>query len=312
METKFDRIMYVHGSKFHSDDLLCAAMGKILGYGIVRTLDKDLLNKIRPQDIVCDFGRQYDGIRLFDHHQGGAPNAQDCGLTARFPFAKVAAAGQFWAKYGRDVIKAVDPKAPEEVIPEIINNVDLALIAPSDKVDTGDGELPREVTSFSSVITWFNPEGQDLALFDKAFEVCLETIVLPTLKRCIEKMLSKVYSREYIKAAPVVENTVIVLDHYAPWQGTVIRTPKFDACLYCVYPSLRGGWNGQVIPISPEVNAARKNFPVEWASLSDAEFCKAAGIEYNGGNYFCHEGRFLIAAPTKEECIKLCMKASFA
>ncbi len=312
MSKDFKGTMYVHGSKFHSDDMLCAAMGRILGYEIVRTLDKDIVQKVKPQDFVVDFGRVYDGVRFFDHHQPGAPNAQECGIENRFPFAKVAAAGQFWHKYGKDVIKAIDPKVPEEVIPEIIDAVDTALIAPSDKVDTGDGDLPLGVTSLSTVVTWFNPEDQDLKKFDAAFNVCLENVVLPTLKRCIEKMLVKVYGREFVKAAPIVEGMVIVLDKYAPWQGTVIRTPKFDQCLFCVYPSLRGGWNGQVIPTSPTVNNARKDFPVEWAGLTDAEFCKAAGIEQKGQGYFCHVARFLVAAPTKEEVIKLCTKAAYA
>ena len=307
-----DAKLYVHGSKFHLDDLLCAAMGKILGYTPVRTLDKEICSNASSVDLVCDIGRKYDGVRFFDHHQPDAPYAQQVNLNTRFPFAKVAAAGLLWAAKGKDIIKAIDPRAPQECIQEAIDMIDLSLIAPSDRIDTGgDLDIPPGICTLSGVISMRNPVSQDPKESDKAFFKVLPFIV-ETLEDYVKKTLNTIYGRKVVESAPIIDGKIIVLQEYTPWSQTVQMNSKFDGCLYCVYPSNRGGWNGQCIP-NREGKGVRKLFPIEWIGCqTDFDCAKAMGFDtrYNpGDNYFCHEGRWLIAVPTKDIAIEACKKA---
>lgn len=302
--------LYVHGAKFHLDDLLCSAMGKILGYEIERTLDNDICEKIGPKDIVCDFGKRYDGVKFFDHHQSTAPYSQKVGLNTRFPFAKVAAAGLLWAARGADVIKAVDPRVPKECIQEAIDTIDQMLIAPSDKIDTGgDIDIPNGVCTLSSAISACNPISQNLKDSDAEFFKMLPFVV-NILKAHIEKVLNTIYGKKTIDNAPILDGKIIVLSKYTPWTTTVVSNQKFDNCLFCVYPSNRGGWNAQVIP-NINGKGARKFFPIEWIGCqSNAETAKAMGFNYDhGDNFFCHEGRWIISVPTKDMAIEACRKA---
>ena len=302
--------IYIHASKFHLDDMLCAAMGVILGYTPVRTLDKKIIENASSVDLVCDFGRKYDGIRLFDHHQPDAPYAQKVGLNMRFPFAKVAAAGLLWAAKGKDIIKAVDPRVPQECIQEAIDMIDMSLIAPSDRIDTGgDLDIPPGICTLSSVISMCNPIAQDANASDAEFNELLPFIV-KILKSYIVKTLNTIYGRKLVENSPIVDGKIVVLDEYTPWSQAVSQSSKFDNCLFCVYPSNRGGWNAQTIP-NKEGKGVRKLFPIEWiGNQTDQETAKAMGFEYEkGDNFFCHEGRWLIAVPTKDHAIEACRKA---
>jgi len=308
-----DAKIYIHGSKFHLDDMLCAAMGQILGYTPVRTLDKEICTNASSVDLVCDIGRQYDGVRFFDHHQPDAPYAQQVGLETRFPFAKVAAAGLLWAAKGKDIIKAVDPRAPQECIKEAMDIIDMSLIGPSDKIDTtGDSDLPPGVCTLSGAVSMYNPISQDPKDSDKAFFKLLPFIV-EILKSYIVKTLNTIYGRKMVESAPIVDGKILVLDEYTPWTSAVQNNHKFDGCLYVVYPSNRGGWNGQTIPNPYPQKGVRKLFPIEWIGCqTDKDCATAMGFDtrYNpGDNYFCHEGRWLIAVPSKDIAIEACKKA---
>ena len=304
--------IYVHGGKIHLDDLLCAAMGTILGYEPARTLDKEICSKCSSVDIVCDIGRKYDGVRFFDHHQPDSPFAQDCGLNTRFPFCKVAAAGQLWAAKGKDIIKAIDPRTPQECLQETVDAIDLLLIAPSDRIDTDGGvDIPPGICTLSSVISMCNPVSQDSTVSDDEFNTLLPFVV-HILKSYVLKSLNTIYGRKLVENAPIVDEKIIVLDRYTPWSQAVVSNTKFDNCIYCVYPSNRGGWNAQCIP-NRGAKGVRKLFPVEWIGNStDFDSAKAMGFEKqytSGDNFFCHEDRWLIAVPTKEMAIDACRKA---
>lgn len=306
-------VLWVHGSVFHLDDCLCGAMGKIMGYQIQRTLDKDISKNAGPSDIICDIGRVYDGIRNFDHHQPEAPYAQAVGIETRFPFSKPASAGYLWAAYNKTIIKCIDEKVPDSNIPEIRDTIDYQLIAPSDRIDTGEADVPQDITTLSAAVGFLNPTSSEAEDFDKSFKVAVD-MVEKILRGAIKKCLHKIYSRETIEAAPIVGGHVLVLDSYLPWTSTVVNNPKFHNVLYVVYPSLRGGWNGQTVPVSSTDRTNRKDFPIEWAGLIGKALAQLTDQPWETENdgYFCHVARFLIAAPTKESAIKMCQIAADA
>lgn len=309
--------MYVHASKFHSDDCLVAAMGKILGFQVVRTDDRNIVNTIQADDVVCDTGRKYDGVRFFDHHQDGCPTAGDLGILSRnSPTLPMAAAGLFWFSYGTSIVRAIDPTCPMDCAKEIAYNLDRCAIAFSDAIDTGDGFVPFNVFSVPFVISAFNPCDGTPADFDNAFHYVVDNILVPFFRNFVIKTVKTYLSRAIVEASPIVNGNIIVLDKYVPWISTVTHCSKFDGCLYTVYPSLRGGWSAQAIPLrDPESKdngfQTRKPFPEEWAGKNEMEMASAAGELYSrGDNFFCHKGRFIISAPSKEAAIRMCVKAA--
>lgn len=302
---------YIHAGKFHLDDFLCAAMALILGYTIVRKISIDF-NELQSVDIVCDIGRRYDGVQFFDHHQPDVPYASKVGLNTRFPFTKVAGAGLLWAAKGKDIIRAIDPKVPQEVIQEVIDSVDINLIAPSDKIDTeGSFDVPPNVCTLSSAIGMLNPISQKSEESDKVFFNNLPFIV-NILKSNIVKTINTIYGRKVVDTAPIVDGKIIVLPVYTPWVGAVNANSKFDNCVFCIYPSNRGGWSAHCIP-NREGPGYRRLMPIEWiGAQNELECAKAMGFSEEfrfGDNYFCHEGRFIAAFPTKEIAIAACQKA---
>lgn len=298
--------IYVHGSKFHLDDVLCAAMGKIMGYEYERTDDSNICSHVGPDDLVADVGRKYDGVRFFDHHQLEVPAPQDIGLSLRFPFSKVAAAGMLWAAKGAEVIRAIDPSIKDENIQEIIDTIDLQVIGPSDRVDTGDGDIPSGVCTLSFFVSSMTPDEQDPEAFNQRFKQIVEDSIEPFLRSIIKKLIFKISSRDYIANAPIVDEKIIVFDRYVPWVSEVLHNMRFNSCLYVVFPSLRGGWHAQCIPIEKSYQT-RKSFPIKWAGATGQYFANLLGEKYKpGDNFFCHNARFLIAAPTKEQVIAAC------
>ena len=67
--------------------------------------------------------------------------------------------------------------------------------------------------------------------------------------------------------------------------------------LFVVFPSLRGGWNAQVVPRTAGSREARLDFPAEWVEN------KPEGLD------FIHKGLFLIATEDKNTAVKLCQLA---
>ena len=91
--------------------------------------------------------------------------------------------------------------------------------------------------------------------------------------------------------------SIEVLETYIPWKEALIGTEKN----FCIYPSLRNGWNAQGVPCSRESPAVKIPFPEEWAGADP----KALG-RIDPGLLFCHKGRHLINTRDKETAIRLC------
>lgn len=64
-----------------------------------------------------------------------------------------------------------------------------------------------------------------------------------------------------------------------------------------VFPSIRGGWNAQVVPKELGSREARLDFPSEWLEN------KPESLD------FIHQGLFIIATGDKDTAVKLCQLA---
>jgi len=278
-----------HNGIFHADDVFAAAVLKIAYPGILvqRTRDPKV---IAEADIVFDVGAQHDPVsNRFDHHQregaGDRPNG-----------VKYAAFGLVWAKFG-----------PGLVGDEIAAMVDERLVQIVDAGDNGqaistptiEGVHPYEV---SKVISSFNASWHE-----ESKDTFLEavTFAITILDRVIAMCTGEIRARELVRAAIAAahDDRVIVLDTFCPWQQIAIEESK---ALFVVYPAETGDtWMIQCIPPTMGSFEKRMPLPEAWAGLRDAAFAEAAGVE---DAVFCHPGRFICGARTKEGAERLVQK----
>ena len=94
-----------------------------------------------------------------------------------------------------------------------------------------------------------------------------------------------------------VDKRVIVMDKKLPF-----RLSSLKDSIFSVYPSLRGGWDAQAIRITEGNYESRTHFPKEWGGKSPEELQKITGVK---DARFCHIGRWLISADSKEGVLKM-------
>lgn len=103
------------------------------------------------------------------------------------------------------------------------------------------------------------------------------------------------------------QGRVLTLDKWVPWQEHVLARADQAELLFVVYPSLRGGWSAQQIPVEPHGTEGRKPFPETWAGLAGAELQAASGVP---DAIFCHNSRYMAAAESMAGAVLLAAKAA--
>ncbi|MEI6553343.1 MAG: MYG1 family protein, partial [bacterium] len=135
-------------------------------------------------------------------------------------------------------------------------------------------------------------------VFDKTFfkliPIAQKMIILTALKGFALAEADKKLEQAYNKAT---DKRVIILEKMLPF-----KLAKYKEPLFMVYPHVRGGWAGQVIRIAEGSYESRVKFPKSWAGKVDEELQKETGV---AGAKFCHTGRFLVVADSKEGVLKL-------
>ena len=93
------------------------------------------------------------------------------------------------------------------------------------------------------------------------------------------------------------DGSVLVLPEFAPWKGEVAGS----SYKFVVYPSSRGGYSAQGVPVSIDDKTLVCPFPEEWCGKTPEELVEITGIKTLR---FCHPNAFLIAAEEKEDAVK--------
>jgi len=255
---------FTHGGVFHADDVFAAALLKIYfksGIEIKRVfkVPKD----VEEGDIVFDIGGG-----KYDHHQDGSP-VRENGI----PYA---AFGLLWREIG-----------PILVGEERAQMLDNMVVAPLDNADNGGPGNP-----LSAMISAFNPNWDEPGNADACFDEAV-SFAVKFLEKEIARMNSARRAEALVKDAleQAEDQRIVVLEQFVPWQSVLCQDER---PLFVVFPSLRGGWNAQVVPQELGSRTARQDFPAEWLG------------EKPEGLNFIHPGRFLIAAKNKDTAIRLC------
>lgn len=322
--------IFTHAGIFHGDEVFATAAVRLLlpEVGVRRVRSPEAAEE---NDLVLDVGGVYNGTTRFDHHQkdGGPPSRENGCPRSSF--------GALWgSEWGRDIAGAVVGKywtqAPFGAVDEVRNRVDKTLVQGVDALDAGASNLlPQggvvEPRTVSHLISSFNPGwDEDQSRMDEAFQkavVFAQDVLLREIKWAVsvEKARQKVMEgisfaqgsrsggynleRSFVRE----DARVLVLDEYVPWQEHIFERPDQENILYVVYPSLRGGWMAQQVPVEPGSFQGRKPFPSFWAGKRGWALGEAAGVICGDGpEVFCHPGRFILGTGDKQTTIQLaCM-----
>lgn len=280
-----------HNGVFHADEALAIVILRMI-YGdmeITRTRDRyHLEGYLNNKDVfVLDVGADYrPNMRNFDHHQKGGAGVRDCGT----PYAT---SGLVWKHFGNEVLRTME--IPIEHWDYIFDKVDDVIIRHVDAQDVGHGKpLPFSMNMVISLFnpTWLEePEEEHLGLEDAyltAYHV---------LNRAIRSYWAEAEARLVIREAPI-KNQVMVLDKYIPWSGF----PVPIEVLYVVFENDQGTHMVQQVPSEPGGFEGRKPLPESWAGLRGDELASLTGVS---DAVFCHNGRFICGAESREGALEL-------
>lgn len=260
-----------HAGSFHADDVFSAA--------ILKMLNRDIIIE-RVFNVPDDYdGLVFDiGGGKYDHHQ---PNAE-----FRENGVKYAAFGLLWRDFGEKFMSKEDALKFDEYFIQSLDTMD----------NFGASDVPNQFSFvISSMNCLWNEENQDT---DAKFFKAVDWIIF-FLESKFAQINANTEAKAYVdKAFEESDGKIVILDRHLPWRDFLIST----SAVFVVYPSNRGGYNAQVVPISEETVEAKVDFNEEWAGLRNEELEKVSGIK---GLSFCHSSLFLCAG-TKEAVLEAC------
>lgn len=283
-----------HDGRFHADDIFACATLSLLNDGnikIVRTRDQKI---IEAADFVVDVGGEHDALKQrFDHHQKGGAGERENAM----PYS---AFGLVWKTYGEKLCGSK----------EIADRIDMKFVQSFDAWDNGiDMFSPIPNTPLPYLIQYafyaYWPTWQeDSSAFDERFERLVDFAV-DLLKREIivtrdyllgEKKIAACY-----QASP--DKRILILDGRYPWEEVSLVYPE---PLFVVGPRADSKWKAEGILKKTGSFERRAYFPESWAGKRDEELVKVTGV---ADAVFCHNGRFLAVAETREGALALAQKA---
>lgn len=286
-----------HAGSFHADDALGVAMLRTLfpKATVVRSRDPAVWATC---DVLVDVGGVYDvAANRFDHHQKGFSERRANGI----PYA---GAGLVWRAYGeRYVSRLVPGKLTSEEARAVAAEVDARLIAHADAVDSGV-EVPGPADfSLSGIVSAFNATWQDGDGDDDHRFTFASALAGQVLENLVATITAELQAAALVRAAPrLVSGHLLVLDTpRVPFDRVVVE--EMPEVLFVVYPDSRGEqYQVRVVPKVLGQFAARADLPAAWAGLQGEALAEVTGV---ADAVFCHNGRFIAGARTREGALAL-------
>lgn len=275
----------VHNSVFHADDVACVAIARMLNPAVEweRTSNLQGLD-VNSEDgtIVADIG-----FGRFDHHGKAAKIRKDGG--------KHSAATLMWERFGIEAIQncypELDVSQAATVAKRVMEEV-LYTIANGD-----NGQYSPDFT-INCVIAQFNPLWDDACPYaaDVRFNQALQ-LMETVLKNTMETRMSAIRAETIVEACiRDSHDGIAVLDRFMPWKQGMCANENMKVV---IFPSARGGWSMQLVPVSPDSFETRIHVPESWCGKQDKE----AGLEQKGMT-FCHRNGFISSFDSKEHAIE--------
>ncbi len=292
--------LVTHSGGFHADELLSSVILTRLfpDAKLRRTRDKIWITPA-PDRIIYDVGGRFDAAaQIFDHHQRPNPLRNDGQPYSSF--------GLIWAQYGRDYLRAMD--VPKRDVEAIHAAFDRSFVLPVDLLDNGAVNaaeagplfagltLPVLLESLKPVFD-NHEEGADDRAFTAALSVA-RAFVEAQINRKAATLRAEAMVLTAIKAAG--EGRVLELPMGMPFRAGVEQAGA-DHLLFVIHP--RGtDWALTTIRLGDDTFDNRADLPAGWAGLTDAALEAASGVK---GAKFCHNGRFIAVAASRETALAM-------
>ncbi|MFA6340929.1 MAG: MYG1 family protein [Candidatus Paceibacterota bacterium] len=285
----------VHNGCFHPDDICAVAILSLYlekPLKISRTRDPEVWAKM---DYVLDVGGEYDPEkRMFDHHQEGWDMKRENGI-------KYAATGLLWKHFGEKISGSK----------EVAQKIDEKIIQPIDAEDNGIELCKNSFEgissySFGDYLFSFNPtwkgKGDSIKAFEDAVSEAKKMFVMEIRKAKDNLIGADIVKDIYNKTE---DKRIIVLDNDYSWKKILINYP--EPLFVVSQKSEDGTWSAVAVnKLHGSKFEVRMSFPESWKGMRDEALAKMTGVS---DAIFCHNGRFIAVARSKEGAIKLAEKA---
>ena len=292
--------LVTHSGGFHADELLSTAiLTRVFPEArVIRSRDDAWITPAVDR-IIYDVGRAYDAAAgIFDHHQRDAPLRED-----GQPFSSF---GLIWRHFGRDYLQAVG--VPPMHVDQIHGDFDAGFVLPVDLMDNGalspatagpllaDLTLPVLLETLKPVFDDADPEAETRA-FDAAL-VIARAFVEAAIRRKAAKYRAEAMVLQAITDAGSAK--VLELPQGMPFRAAIEKA-RADHLLFVVHPRDKD-WALTGIRKSGDGFEQRADLPAAWAGLTDAALEQASGVI---GAKFCHNGRFIAVAASREAILAM-------
>lgn len=281
----------VHSGTFHPDDVFAVAILSLYLKKPIQVIRSRDPKDWAEADYVCDVGLVYDpALKRFDHHQKGWDVKRENGIL-------YAACGLVWKEYGEAITGSK----------EIADKIDRKIIQPIDANDNaielykpdfeGISEYSYGDHIFSYNHTWREKKIDTLKTFNLAAaeaKKCLER----EIKRAQDSLLSKQIVKQLYEKSE--DKRLIILDDEYSYQSVL---GEYSEPLFVVKPVFENNtWHVSAINTQGVRFHNRLDLPESWAGKQGKELAEITGVS---DAIFCHNGRFVAAAKSKEGAIAL-------
>ena len=289
--------LVTHSGGFHADELLSSVVLTRL-FPEARIVRSRASEWIKPAAgrVIYDVGGAYDAdAGIFDHHQRGAPLRDDGQPYSSF--------GLIWKHYGRDYLAA--SHVPVEHIELVHASFDASFVLPIDLADNGALSLsgPLAGLTLPALLETLKPvfDETDPEADDRGFHAAL-AIARAFVEARIQKSAAKLRAEAVVHQAIVAagDDRILELPMGMPFRPAIIKAGA-DHLLFVVHPRDKD-WCLTTIRRAEEGFEVRADLPAAWAGLTNGDLEAASGVP---GASFCHNGRFVAAARTREAALAM-------
>lgn len=291
--------LVTHSGGFHADETLSSVVLTRLfpGARLVRSRAPEWITPGADR-IIYDVGGAYDpDAGIFDHHQRGAPLRDD-----GQPFSSF---GLIWRQFGRDYLAALG--VPAEDIETVHAGFDADFVLPVDLMDNGAVSpsaagamakltLPVLLETLKPVFDDKEPDADNQAFHD-ALSIA-RSFVEASIRQSAAKLRAQSIVRQAIEATG--DGQVLELPMGMPFRPAIVKAGA-DHILFVVHPR-DTDWCLTGVRRSSEGFELRADLPEAWAGLTGQDLEAACGV---AGATFCHNGRFIAAAKTREAALEM-------
>jgi len=285
------KILITHDGIFHADDIFATATLSLFLKGsvkIIRTRDESMFKK---GDYVYDVGGIYDPMHnRFDHHQQGGAGVRENSI----PYA---AFGLVWKTFGEKICGDI----------AIAKRIDESLVQAIDADDNGIDLITLKTIVapyfIQDMFSIFRPSYTEEPDYDAPFLKMIgiaREILLRTIRKTKDALKAESAVRQAYETAK--DKRLIILNDRYPWADVLGAYPE---PLYVVFPRT-DSWGVLCVSKAKHSFENRKPLPEAWAGKHDQEMAEVSGVS---DATFCHNGRFLAVAKSKEGAIALAEKA---